>query len=88
MMHVSTKKLSGDLIKDGLSEDGKQKYLMIRRIFITVGVRELHLLMMKEKKRWWVRKSMARATRWKQDCQILQELPATLLAQLVEGDVR
>ena len=49
-MHGSTKKLSGDLIKDGLSEDGKQKYLMIRRIFITVGVRELHLLMMKEKK--------------------------------------
>ena len=49
-MHGSTKKLSGDLIKDGLSEDGKQKYLMIRKIFITVGLRELHLLMMKDKK--------------------------------------
>ena len=41
---------NGDLIKDGLSEDGKQKYLMIRKIFITVGLRELHLLMMKDKK--------------------------------------
>lgn len=49
MMHGSTKKISGDLIKDGLSEDGKQKYLMIRKIFITVGLRELHLLMMKDK---------------------------------------
>ena len=43
-------KISGDLIKDGLSEHGKQKYLMIRRVFITVGLRELYLLMMKDKK--------------------------------------
>ena len=38
-----------DWIKDGFDEKGKQRYVVVRKIFITVGLRELHLLMMKPK---------------------------------------
>ena len=55
-MMLSTDKLShvvypilckDDLMKDGLDENGKGKFILVRKVLITVCTRELHLLMVK-----------------------------------------
>jgi len=61
---------SGDLIKDGFTVNGKQKFKEERRVLITVGVRELELLMRKPKSErgfegaWEVTKDGSRIARF------------------------